>query len=111
MDSGDRTKNVRQLTKNFILSLTEDSRHATEEDRRTAEELRKHLPYKGLKMTVYYRRPVTIVILDEKQGRIGVGWAKVCRPDKWREERGKDIALGKAAQDLSEAVYSSTVQG
>ena len=103
MDSGDRKKNVRQLTKNFITSLTDD-------EPSLAEELRKHLPYKGLKMTVHYRRPVTIVILDEKQGRIGVGWAKVCRPDKWREERGKDIALGKAAQDLSEAVYSSTTK-
>lgn len=110
MDTGERTKNVRILTKNFITSLTEDDRHSTDEEHRIAEELREHLPFKGLKMTVHFRRPVTIVILNEKQGRIGVGWSKVCRPDKWDKEKGKNIALGKAAQDLSEAVYSSTVQ-
>lgn len=110
MDKEERKKNVRQLTKNFITSLTEDNRYATDEDRRTAEELRKHFPYKGLKMTVHFRRPVTIVILNEKQGRIGVGWSKVCRPDKWDMETGQNIALGKAAQDLSEHVYRTTVQ-
>ena len=105
----ERKKNVRQLTKNFIMLLTDDM-HETDEDRRTASLLMKRLPYKGLEMTVYFRRPVTIVILEEKQGRVGVGWSKVCRPDKWDKVKGKTIALGKAAQDLSEHIYRTTVQ-
>ena len=97
----EEAKNIRQLTKNIIMSLMETSQES--------DALRELRPYKGIEMETHYRRPTTIVVLKEKQGRIGVGWSKVCRPDKWDEEKGEGIALARAAQDLSQHIYRSTV--
>jgi hypothetical protein len=49
---------------------------------------------------VYYRRPYTVVLL--KSGEYtGVGTSKVCWPDRYRQEKGEMIALGKAELDLA----------
>lgn len=100
MEPEERIKNIRQLTKNIIDSL---------EPNELGHTLRQHSPYSGIKMETYFRRPTTIVILKEKQGRIGVGWSKVCRPDTWDEVKGEGIALARAAQDLSQHIYKTTV--
>lgn len=60
---------------------------------------------------VYYRRPEVIVIIGDDQGREGVGWAKVCRPDKWDPEKGKEIATGRAARDLAEIIVAEKILG
>lgn len=103
MNKEERQKNIRQLTKNIIDSLDFN------EPNEVGEALRKHSPYRGIEMETYFRRPTTVVILKEKQGRYGVGWSKVCRPDTWDKEKGMGIALARAAQDLSQHIFKTTV--
>jgi hypothetical protein len=56
---------------------------------------------------VYYRRPYTVVLL--KSGEYtGVGTSKVCWPDRYRQEKGEMIALGKAELDLANQRVSAT---
>lgn len=39
-------------------------------------------------------------------GKIGVGWSKVCRPDKWDPKKGKIIATARAARDLARQILT-----
>ena len=53
----------------------------------------------------YQRQPYTCVIVDYdgEYGRAtGAGFSKVRWPDRWNSQRGYEIALGKAAQDVAE---------
>ena len=94
MNEEEQTKNIRNLTKYILTALKEG----------------KSAPHVGpIKENVFYRRPVTIVLIQEKLGRYGVGWSKVCSPDEWDKEKGLEIARARAAQDLSAVLYNTTV--
>lgn len=49
-------------------------------------------------VTYYQRQPYTMCELSDI-GFMGLGFSKVCFPDKWDEERGKELALQKAVAD------------
>lgn len=57
----------------------------------------------------YYRRPYTVVTIQEGKRFMGVGCSKVCRPDKWDPEKGEEIARARAARDLAEIMMENIV--
>ena len=53
----------------------------------------------------YQLRPYTVVIAQFEDGdgmvHEGVGFSKVCRPDKWNRKYGYQLALEKAASNAA----------
>jgi hypothetical protein len=49
----------------------------------------------------FQRKPYTCVTV-RYDGVLGVGFSKVRWPDRWDSDRGHQIALGKAAQNVAE---------
>ena len=86
-------KNKRILTKHILTALDKSA--------------------EGFSENTFYRRPYTVVMVyehyDDKKRFFGVGCSKVCWPDLWEEEKGRDIAMAKAAQDLAEIMLKNIV--
>ena len=52
----------------------------------------------GAVVEYWQRQPYTMCELSGVEYR-AIGFSKVCFPDKWSEERGKELALQKAVSD------------
>jgi hypothetical protein len=75
--------------------------------RKLRKELEQKLNTQIVSRSVYQERPYTCIVLEVKTpyGVVkGIGFSKVCYPDRWDAQRGEELAKDKAIAKIAKAV-------